>query len=320
MRRQAAALSAIAVLTAALLTGCGTDAGDDPTPADDGTQTTGSGGTQADLTALGAVTVEGPDEAPTLSFVPPFDVSAPVALVETEGTGEETLAAGDLVSVQYAIYSGDDGSVITDTWADGRGDVIPMSGLGEMFDPLVDSLVGHQVGTRVLLGLPGSADGTDASAASAVWLVQATAIVPLRAVGTPVEPAEGLPVVTLAEDGAPSIEVPADFAAPPELVAQTLIEGDGPVVETGQYLNVQYSGWLTDGTQFDSSWTGGTPFGTQIGVGSVITGWDEGLVGKTVGSQVLLVIPAELGYGADGSGSIPPDSTLIFVVDILSAS
>ena len=73
-----------------------------------------------------------------------------------------------------------------------------------------------------------------------------------------------------------------------------------------------------DGTEFDSSW-GGTPFQTTIGAGMVIAGWDQGLVGKTVGSQVLLVIPADLGYGAAGSGSIPGGATLVFVVDVLAA-
>ena len=83
---------------------------------------------------------------------------------------------------------------------------------------------------------------------------------------------------------------------------------------------MQYSGWLFDGTPFDSSWVNGAPFTTQIGTGSVIQGWDQGIIGQTVGSQVLLVIPPDLAYGDTERGTIPASSTLIFVVDILDAS
>ena len=140
-----------------------------------------------------------------------------------------------------------------------------------------------------------------------------------RAEGTPVEPAPGLPVVTLAETGEPSIDA-AGVAEPTELVVQPLITGAGAPVESGQTVTFHYSGWLLDGTPFDSSWANGAPFTTRIGTGDVIAGWDQGLVGQTVGSQVLLVIPGDLAYGPAGRAPvIPPDATLIFVVDILSA-
>ena len=121
--------------------------------------------------------------------------------------------------------------------------------------------------------------------------------------------------------GEPEIEVPAGTEEPTELVVQPLIKGAGPVVEAGQEITVQYKGWLFDGTLFDSSWDG-DPFPAPIGVDNLIAGWDEGLVGLTVGSQVLLVVPGDKGYGAEGSssGSIPPNATLIFVVDILDAA
>ena len=171
------------------------------------------------------------------------------------------------------------------------------------------------------MAVPGGA-ATESSEAypAIVMAMEVVAISPSRAEGEAVSPVEGLPVVTLADDGSPSIEVPDGTQEPGELVAQTLIRGAGPEVATGQVVAVQYTGWLWDGTVFDSSWGGGAPLTTQIGVGSVIMGWDEGLVGQTVGSQVLLVIPSDLAYGAEGSGQIPPDATLIFVVDILEAS
>ena len=83
-------------------------------------------------------------------------------------------------------------------------------------------------------------------------------------------------------------------------------------------MTAHYTGMLLDGTVFDSSWDRGSP--STFSLQGVIPGWTQGLAGQTVGSQVLLVIPAELGYGEQGSGgTIPPNSPLVFVVDILAA-
>ncbi|MCL2803508.1 MAG: FKBP-type peptidyl-prolyl cis-trans isomerase [Micrococcales bacterium] len=129
-----------------------------------------------------------------------------------------------------------------------------------------------------------------------------------------------LPTVAFDEAGVPSIEIPADAAPPTELVAEVLSSGTGPAVEVGQSITVHYSGWLwADGTQFDSSWERGEPSTFPLIEGGLIDGWVKGLDGQSVGSQVLLVIPPEMGYGAGGGGGIPGDSTLVFVVDILAA-
>ena len=95
------------------------------------------------------------------------------------------------------------------------------------------------------------------------------------------------------------------------------------MVTAGQTVTVHYTGviWAT-GKQFDSSWDRGAPLDTVIGQGSVIAGWDEGLVGQTVGSQVLLVVPPDKGYGTAGQrrAGIKGTDTLVFVVDILDAA
>jgi peptidylprolyl isomerase len=97
-----------------------------------------------------------------------------------------------------------------------------------------------------------------------------------------------------------------------------IIEGDGPMPETGQVVVVHYTGWLEDGTKFDSSLDRGQPFTFQIGAGMVIPGWDEGVATMKVGGKRQLVIPSELGYGETGSGAtIPPGATLIFDVELL---
>ena len=182
-----------------------------------------------------------------------------------------------------------------------------------IIEALTDVLTGQKVGVRALLGI-GSTDATQIMAIEVVDVRD----VPARAEGDAVAPVDGLPVVTLADDGEPSITA-ATGTAPTELVVQPLIKGAGAAVESGQTVTVKYSGWLWDGTAFDSSWTSDTTFSFTVGSGQVIDGWDQGVVGQTVGSQVLLVVPPSLGYGDTETGSIPAGSTLVFVVDILDA-
>ena len=131
----------------------------------------------------------------------------------------------------------------------------------------------------------------------------------------------GLPTVTRdASTGQPSIDVSTYSGSTTSLVSQTLIQGTGATVQQGDTLDVMYSGWLTDGTQFDSNWSSGASTQLTMSEDSVIKGFMQGLVGQKVGSQVLLIIPPDLGYGSTAQGSIPANSTLIFVVDILYSS
>lgn len=95
-------------------------------------------------------------------------------------------------------------------------------------------------------------------------------------------------------------------------------EGSGALPENGMEVTVHYTGWLLDGTKFDSSIDRGTPFKFKLGQGRVIKGWDEGVSKLKIGSKAFLKIPSKLGYGARGAGrSIPPNSTLIFEIDVL---
>ena len=97
--------------------------------------------------------------------------------------------------------------------------------------------------------------------------------------------------------------------------------GDGAEVTPGKTVSVHYTGWLQNGVKFDSSLDRGQPFSLNVGLGQVIAGWDEGLVGMKEGGKRLLVIPPELGYGAAGSPPvIPPNATLIFEVEVLEVN
>ncbi len=93
--------------------------------------------------------------------------------------------------------------------------------------------------------------------------------------------------------------------------------GDGAMPQTGQMVEVHYTGWLTDGTKFDSSRDRGQPFTFPLGMGRVIKGWDEGVASMKVGGERRLIIPPDLAYGSRPVGAIPPNSTLIFDVDLL---
>lgn len=93
--------------------------------------------------------------------------------------------------------------------------------------------------------------------------------------------------------------------------------GTGREVKSGDTVVIHYLGTLTDGTKFDSSYDRGEPFETQIGTGQVIKGWDLGVVGMKVGGKRKLTIPPSLGYGDQPAGSIPPNSTLIFELELV---
>jgi FKBP-type peptidyl-prolyl cis-trans isomerase len=102
-----------------------------------------------------------------------------------------------------------------------------------------------------------------------------------------------------------------------QLKVEDLLKGSGKEVKKGDSVVIHYKGTLTDGSTFDSSYSRGTPFETQIGVGQVIRGWDEGVVGMKVGGKRRLTIPPELGYGNKAVGPIPANSTLIFDVELI---
>ncbi len=106
-----------------------------------------------------------------------------------------------------------------------------------------------------------------------------------------------------------------------ELEIEDQIVGEGDEAVAGQTVEVHYTGWLTDGTKFDSSHDRDQTFSFKLGGGQVIAGWDQGVAGMKVGGARKLTIPADLGYGERGAGGvIPPNATLVFKVELIGLS
>jgi peptidylprolyl isomerase len=116
----------------------------------------------------------------------------------------------------------------------------------------------------------------------------------------------------------PEIDFPGE-AAPTDLVIEDLVHGDGAEARSGDSISAHYVGVAhSTGEEFDASWNRGAPLDFTLGVGQVIKGWDDGIVGMKVGGRRRLVIPAALGYGDRGAGGVvKPGEALIFVVDLV---
>jgi peptidylprolyl isomerase len=195
---------------------------------------------------------------------------------------------------------------------------------------LIKCLIGQQVGSRFLIGVPpadafgakGNAQTGIGPTDTLVYFVHIqSASTPLAvAGGIAVRPKAGLPTAIVRRAEPAQITVPK-AAAPTKLVVQPLIKGAGAVVARGQSIRINYTGvrWQ-DGVEFDASGPNGGPVDVQIGEGKVMPGWEKGLLGQTLGSRILLVVPPADGYGAKGSPPIGAKDTMVFVVDILAAT
>jgi FKBP-type peptidyl-prolyl cis-trans isomerase len=245
-------------------------------------------------------------------------------------TGHGALVAkGDLAVADLTAYTwnGTTTKKISEI-STGRPQALPV---GSTISGLDKGLAGSRVGSRLLITIPPK-DGFGSKGDSSLGVsAKDTLVFVVDVLGSYQKTAgahgthevvngTGLPTVGSSSAGiAPPIHIP-QTGPPATLQVQTLIQGTGPVVKKGKLLVAQYEGliWRT-GKVFDSSWKRGVPAAFQIGTGQVITGWDDGLVGKRVGSRVLLVVPPADGYGKTGSSQagIKGTDTLIFVVDIL---
>jgi len=307
--RPFAALSAVA-LSAVLLAGCAAAAPD--------TEASPSGPPPADLCAAAApsgaasdaVTVEGTvGEESSATFEFPLEIAELQTTVVDEGAGDP-VESGQLVSFALTAFSAETGEKIGSV---GYGDTPVLPSQISPDNPIGQVLGCASPGTRVVATFP----PTDPNAGE-VYVFDFLDIVPTAAWGKPQEPVDGMPTVELAEDGTPTIELPGGDA-PTAVELETLKKGDGATVAPGDTVLVQYTGikW-SDGSVFDSSWESGAP--ASFETTGVVDGFRQALEGQTVGSQVVVVIPPEFGYGAEGSSDHElAGETLVFVVDILGA-
>ncbi len=313
MRRVVAGL----VLPLALLTAaCGSQ--DSPTPA-------------AVVGTLADVSVSGPHNAsPTVDFKAPLAFADTVGDIVDKGPGKgDAIAADSVVTVDYVAINASDANQFDSTWDTGKPATFA---LNQVIPGFAMGLEGAHAGDRVVIGVA-SKDGYDPvgngtsihKGDSLVFVVDVRSVSnPLKDVAGTKSPAPAtVPTLQYDHKGVPTgfKVTPATPKSVDKLAAYPIVEGKGPVVKSGQTISVNYLGQIyPDGSVFDESYSRGQTLPVQIGTGHVIPGWDKGLVGQTVGSRVVLVIPSADGYGAQGQGStIPPNSDLIFVVDILQA-
>lgn len=320
--RRTAAVSA-ALLLSVSLAACGSDDGEGGAAGFDAVEISGEVGSAPEVAFDGEMSVDG-TETETLA----------------EGDGAE-LAAGDSVVVNYWIGNGFTGEPVDDSFDDKTPGALVTLGAEPQQPQTIDQVAsaaasrlveaGATVGSRIatvgtapeVLGLPGVPELGIGNLDPVVLVVDL--------VEQPLEGPEGQDVQDVPSWVPELVErddVPTgwDFQGTPEptdeLRSATLIEGEGPEVEKGNLLVANYLGQVYGGDEpFDESYSG-EPVGFGIGLGQVIEGWDEALVGQTVGSRVVLAIPPAQGYGEQGSpqAGIEGDDTLYFVVDVLGAA
>lgn len=275
---------------------------------------------------LADVTVSGPTgTAPEVDFNAPLRFEKTQSEIVDEGPGNgPAVKPTSVVTVDYVGINARDGAEFDSSWERGKPATFQ---LDQVITGFSKGLVGAHAGDRVLIGVT-SKDGYDptGNGSSIVEGDSLVFVVDVRDVaGAPKPlPQSQLPELVVGKDGNPETfkARPNTPDTVPALGSYVVKQGDGPAVTSGQTITVEYLGQIfPDGTVFDESYSRKQPVSFPIGTGGVIAGWDQGLVGKKVGSRVILAIPSDLGYGAAGSGSkIPPNSDLIFVVDIVKAA
>lgn len=306
MRKAPALLLSAGLLTAAL-TGCTASAAEACTP------------TTPDGDASQLIDVSGEfGSAPTVELPTPLKAQQTERTVVTEGDG--SLITGDqLVKMSFALYNGTTGEPIEEAAYGEPAVYLP----SQLLPGMTESLHCTSVGSRIAVAIPSEdAFGAEGAAAglseddTVVMVADITDAFLAKADGANrpiVEP--GFPSVVTAADGTPGLTIPKSDP-PTDLKVAVLKQGDGEKVTETNSMVVHYTGVLwEEQTVFDSSWEKGVP--TVFTADAIVPGLATALVGQQVGSQVLVVIPPELGYGEQGSGAIPANATLVFVVDIL---
>lgn len=260
---------------------------------------------------------------PTATFPTPIIAPEPEVKVLKGGSGQKLLP-GMAYQAEIVVFNGKTGEQVGSTAFNGSNPVTSAVDPRADFGYFSSVFQCAQSGSRIvavipadrLIGVKGEDLTSGDSSMSLVVIAEFTQVALGKANGAEQPLVEGLPSVKLADNGAPTVTIPAT-AAPADLKVAVLKKGTGPVVSATSTVIVHYTGVLWDGgTVFDSSWSRNQT--ASFAVSAVIPGFSQALTGQTVGSQILAVIPPALAYGVTGAGSaVPPNATLVFVVDIL---
>lgn len=306
------AAAALAVACCVGFAGCGSGSSSDSS-----SDSSSSSASSTKMNQIAGITATGElGKKPTIHMKTPMTVENNSYAILQKGNGA-TIEDGNRVCAQGIAINAKDGTELMNTWEKNTPDcsIVVSSNSSVMRPDYYQIMHNAKINTTIAFGV------NDQSSSGVSYVMVLTLVSQSKdlnqAEGTKVEniPSD-LPKVTVAKNGKPSIDMNG-YKGSDKLVVQPLIKGDGAKLTSTDTAVVKYTGWLLDGKQFDSSWEKNTTFDANLS-GGVIKGWTEGLTGQTVGSQVLLVIPPDLGYGNTAQGSIPANSTLVFVVDILA--
>lgn len=263
---------------------------------------------------------------PTVTFVNPISADSIQSRVVFEGEGN-VFTGRNLIEFEFAGYNGGNGQLLQETAFDGQNPAPGFFG-PDSIPNFCSALVGAKEGSRVVAIFPpkDAHDGRGVESLgvgpndSFVFIFDLSRVYLEKAAGSAVAPEAGMPAVVTTPEGIPGVTIPKTDA-PAELRIAQLVKGSGDTVESGDNVTMHYSGFLwANGTKFDSSWDRGTPAQFQVVEGQLIEGFLSAVVGQPVGTRVVVVIPPSLGYGDQGSATIPANSTLVFVIDILGTS
>jgi len=279
----------------------------------------------ADTQLKSQVTVTGPfGSAPQVSIGAPLHAAAQSSWVIHQGKGTAVTTGSQLVVLDITLYSGSTGRKLVGTGYTGDlSQVFAVKQLQGAFPQWNEAMHCARAGSRIVVALPpkGISAGARSSfglgdADSAVAVVDLQKVyLPRAAGGLEFNDARDMPTVVRAPNGRPGIIVPS-AAAPKSITVQTLIRGAGRAVTAQDTVRVAFTGvnWTAPQTVFKTTWNAGP---ASVALGSTdLPGFAQALTGKTVGSQVLVVVPKSK-VGTPSDGSIPVDDALVFVIDIL---
>ena len=260
---------------------------------------------------------------PTVTFSSPLSTDVMETKVLIEGSGPE-FKGGAEVKFEYTAFNAANGNEFAASKYDGTDAVAQFFTTGQKLD-FCHALSGVKEGSRVAVLIPAMMAhdglGDPASAIGAtdnlIFVIDLVRVYLPKAVGEAQPQQTGLPTVVLAASGQPGVQIPKS-QAPAELKILDLIKGRGETVAIGDTVTLHYSGFLwSNGTKFDSSWDSGAPVQWALTETGFIKGFVDALDGAVVGSQVMAIIPPSFGYGDRASNTIPANSTLVFIIDVL---